>query len=99
MTATRSAEPPRPSVVSNENSVKASPLTCSACCGTANPNRNSNKLLLTVGRGDTMDKLFRKNNLNLGQLMTIAQLDEAKKLFRKIRPGDVFESRTMKAIS
>lgn len=48
-------------------------------------------LVLTVGRGDTMEKLFRKNKLSLGQLMTIAQLDEAKRLFRKIKPGDVFE--------
>ncbi len=48
-------------------------------------------LVLTVGRGDTMEKLFRKNKLSLGQLMTIAQLDEARQLFRKIKPGDVFE--------
>ena len=48
-------------------------------------------LVLTVGRGDTMEKLFRKNKLSLGELMTIAQLDEARQLFRKIKPGDVFE--------
>ena len=49
------------------------------------------QLTLTVGRGDTMEKLFRRNNLDIGHLMTIAQLDEAKQRFRRIKPGDVFE--------
>ena len=49
------------------------------------------KLRLTVGRGDTMEKLFRKNDLDIGELMAIAQLDEAKQRFRRIKPGDVFE--------
>ena len=49
------------------------------------------RLVLTVGRGDTMEKLFRRNQLDIGHLMTIAQLDEAKRRFRKIKPGDVFE--------
>jgi murein DD-endopeptidase MepM/ murein hydrolase activator NlpD len=48
-------------------------------------------LTLKVSRGDTMEKLFRKNNLNIGNLMTIAQLEEARQLFRSIKPGDVFE--------
>ena len=38
-----------------------------------------------------MEKLFRNNNLNLGHLMSIAELDEAKQRFRRIKPGDVFE--------
>jgi murein DD-endopeptidase MepM/ murein hydrolase activator NlpD len=58
---------------------------------TPEPEPEFDKLVLTVGRGDTMEKLFRRNQLNIGQLMTIAQLDEAKKHFRKIKPGDVFE--------
>ncbi len=49
------------------------------------------KLVLTVGRGDTMEKMFRKHSLDIGTLMSIAQLDEAKQRFRKIKPGDVFE--------
>ena len=48
-------------------------------------------LRLTVGRGDTMEKLFRRNDLDIGELMTIARLDEAKQRFRRIKPGDVFE--------
>ena len=55
------------------------------------PEPEFDKLTLTIGRGDTMEKLFRRNNLNIGQLMTIAQLDEAKQRFRRIKPGDVFE--------
>jgi len=38
-----------------------------------------------------MEKLFRQNNLSLGHLMSIAELDEAKTRFRRIKPGDVFE--------
>ena len=49
------------------------------------------KLTLTVGRGDTMEKLFRKNDLDVGHLMQIAQIDEAEQRFRRIKPGDVFE--------
>ncbi len=49
------------------------------------------KLVLNVTSGDTMEKLFRTNNLNLGHLMSIAELAEAKQRFRKIKPGDVFE--------
>jgi len=49
------------------------------------------KLSLTVGRGDTMEKMFRKYSLDIGHLMSIAQLDEARQRFRRIKPGDVFE--------
>jgi len=55
------------------------------------PEPQYDTLVLTVGRGDTMEKLFRRNDLDIGQLMTIAQLDEAKRRFRRIKPGDVFE--------
>jgi len=55
------------------------------------PQPQFDTLVLTVGRGDTMEKLFRKNNLSIGELFEIAKLDEAKKRFRRIRPGDVFE--------
>ncbi len=48
-------------------------------------------LTLKVGRGDTMERLFRRNGLDIGHLMQIAQLDEAKKQFRRIKPGDVYE--------
>jgi len=48
-------------------------------------------LTLTIRSGDTLDQLFRKHELNIGQLATIARLDEAGKRFRKIKPGDVFE--------
>lgn len=49
------------------------------------------ELILKIASGDTMEMLFRKNNLDVGDLMLIAQLEEAKKRFRNIRPGDVFE--------
>jgi murein DD-endopeptidase MepM/ murein hydrolase activator NlpD len=90
MTATKSAEQP----VSPANEPEQTPETATVALATVaepEPEPQFDTLVLTVGRGDTMEKLFRKNKLNLGQLMTIAQLDEAKRLFRKIKPGDVFE--------
>ncbi|MGI9247988.1 MAG: peptidoglycan DD-metalloendopeptidase family protein [Woeseiaceae bacterium] len=57
----------------------------------AEPEPQFDTLVLTVGRGDTMERLFRKNKLDLGQLMAIASLDEAKRRFRRIKPGDIFE--------
>jgi murein DD-endopeptidase MepM/ murein hydrolase activator NlpD len=55
------------------------------------PEPEFDQATLTVGRGDTMEKLFRENNLDIGHLMQIAQLEEAKQRFRRIKPGDVFE--------
>ncbi len=49
------------------------------------------RLVLSIASGDTMEMLFRKNNLDLGHLMSIAKLDEARTRFRRIKPGDVFE--------
>ena len=55
------------------------------------PEPEFDRLSLKFGRGDTMEKMFRKNSLDIGHLMAIAQLDEAKRRFRRIKPGDVFE--------
>ena len=48
------------------------------------------QLNLTIRRGDTLDKLFRKHDLDLGNLAEISKLDEAGKRFRKLKPGDEF---------
>ncbi len=90
MTATISAEPPVSSANTVEETLETAPVAL-ATVAEPEPEPQFETLVLTVGRGDTMEKLFRKNKLSLGQLMTIAQLDEAKRLFRKIKPGDVFE--------
>lgn len=55
------------------------------------PEPEYEKLTLTIRSGDTLDQLFRKHDLNLGHLTTIARLDEANKRFRRIKPGDIFE--------
>ena len=48
-------------------------------------------LTLEIKSGDTLDKLFRHHHLNLGNLASVALLEEAKTRFRRIKPGDVFE--------
>ncbi|MGI9270893.1 MAG: peptidoglycan DD-metalloendopeptidase family protein [Woeseiaceae bacterium] len=48
-------------------------------------------LTLKIRSGDTLDKLFRRHQLDIGNLAMIARLDEARAQFRKIKPGDVFE--------
>jgi murein DD-endopeptidase MepM/ murein hydrolase activator NlpD len=90
MTATKSAEPLIATGVDPEELILPTAATEEPVI-TAESEPEFDTLVLTVGRGDTMERLFRKNALNLGQLMTIARLDEAKQLFRKIKPGDVFE--------
>ena len=48
-------------------------------------------LTLKIRSGDTLDRLFRKHQLDIGNLVTISRLDEARTRFRKIKPGDIFE--------
>lgn len=55
------------------------------------PQPEYEKLTLTIRSGDTLDQLFRKNNLSIGHLAQIARLKDAGQQFRKIKPGDVFE--------
>ncbi|MEO1582690.1 MAG: peptidoglycan DD-metalloendopeptidase family protein [Pseudomonadota bacterium] len=45
-------------------------------------------LELRIKSGDTLDALFRRNSLSVGDLMTIASLDTAKEPLRMLRPGD-----------
>jgi murein DD-endopeptidase MepM/ murein hydrolase activator NlpD len=46
---------------------------------------------LTIRSGDTLDRIFRKNDLNLGHLAAIVNLQAASKHLRMLRPGDKFE--------
>ncbi len=55
------------------------------------PEPEYDRLTLKVGRGDTMEKMFRRNALDVGELFAIARLDAARKEFRRIKPGDIFE--------
>ena len=55
------------------------------------PEPEYDKLTVKVGRGDTMEKIFRRNQLDVGELFTIARLDAAGRQFKRIKPGDVFE--------
>lgn len=48
---------------------------------------------VTVRRGDTMDRIFRMNKLDLGHLASIVRLPDAGKFIRNLRPGDEFEIR------
>jgi len=43
---------------------------------------------LKIQSGDTLDRLFRKHNLNLGNLAAIIDLPEAGRHLRLLRPGD-----------
>jgi murein DD-endopeptidase MepM/ murein hydrolase activator NlpD len=46
------------------------------------------KLTLTINRGDTLDRLFRRNKLDLGDLATMVQLPDAAPHLKKLIPGD-----------
>jgi len=49
------------------------------------------KLSLKIKRGDTLDALFRRNDLNLGHLAMIVRLPEASPHLKKLIPGDEFQ--------
>jgi len=44
--------------------------------------------ILTVGRGDSLDRLFRRNNFSAAELALIMREEDARKHLRLIRPGD-----------
>ena len=46
------------------------------------------QLKLTVKSGDTLDQMFRRSQLSVADLMTIATIEEAKEPLRVLRPGD-----------
>lgn len=49
------------------------------------------QLDLTIESGDTLDGLFRKNELSAGDLAQIVRLEKAKDPLRRLRPGDVIQ--------
>jgi murein DD-endopeptidase MepM/ murein hydrolase activator NlpD len=48
---------------------------------------------LTISRGDTLDRIFRKNKIDLGHLAQIARLPDASEHLRMLKPGDKLEIR------
>jgi murein DD-endopeptidase MepM/ murein hydrolase activator NlpD len=46
---------------------------------------------ITVRSGDTLDRIFRRNNLSISDLHKIMKLDIAKDTLGVVRPGDTFE--------
>lgn len=48
-------------------------------------------LKFKIRSGDTLDRLFRKNDLDLANLAAIVELPEAGKYLRILRPGDEFQ--------
>ena len=85
MTATEGDEVPLETLVDEDDYiVSPTPLVLL-------PEPEYDKLTLTIRRGDTLDELFRKNQLDVGELVAISRLDAARSQFRKIKPGDVFE--------
>lgn len=60
---------------------------------TSAPEPDYDELTLTIRRGDTLDGLFRKNGLSSSHLVQMANLNEAGRYFRTLKPGDEFEIR------
>jgi murein DD-endopeptidase MepM/ murein hydrolase activator NlpD len=55
------------------------------------PEPQFDTIQVTIRSGDTMERIFRKNKLDLGDLANIVRLKEAGKYIRMLRPGDEFE--------
>jgi len=52
---------------------------------------SADTLELLVGRGDTLEILFRRNGLSIADLAAMSTLPEAREHLRRIRPGDVIQ--------
>jgi murein DD-endopeptidase MepM/ murein hydrolase activator NlpD len=52
------------------------------------PEPDYDSLLVTIKRGDTLDGIFRKNDLDLGDLAQIVRMEQAKDHLRILKPGD-----------
>ncbi len=50
-------------------------------------------VLVTIRRGDTLDKVFREHGIDRGDLAQIAKLPEASEHLRMLKPGDEIEIR------
>ena len=46
------------------------------------------ELTLKVRRGDSLDRMFKRNKLSRADLASIMKLDDARKHLRLIKPGD-----------
>jgi murein DD-endopeptidase MepM/ murein hydrolase activator NlpD len=55
------------------------------------PEPDYDSINLTIRRGDTLDRLFRQHDLNLGHLAKIVRLPDARQYLRVLRPGDEIE--------
>jgi murein DD-endopeptidase MepM/ murein hydrolase activator NlpD len=51
-------------------------------------NRSGEQLQLKVRRGDSLDRLFRRNDLSLADLSVLSRTDSAKRHLRLVKPGD-----------
>ena len=91
MTATAGEEIPLEALSDDDNMLAGDDYVVSPTPLVLLPEPEYDKLTLTIRRGDTLDELFRKNQLNVGELVAISRLDAARSQFRRIKPGDVFE--------
>ena len=57
------------------------------------PEPDYEALHVTVRRGDTLDRIFRRNGLDLGDLAQIVRLPAAGEHLRMLKPGDEIEIR------
>jgi murein DD-endopeptidase MepM/ murein hydrolase activator NlpD len=80
MTAVSTAPPP----------INASGQAVSVAVAIAKPKPavRGSQMILTVGRGDSLDYLFRRNDLSIADLSVIMKHDLARKHLRLIKPGD-----------
>ncbi|MGI9342553.1 MAG: OapA family protein [Gammaproteobacteria bacterium] len=77
----------------------AEPATYSANQSTIQPTSEpalepGTAVTMTVRRGDSLDRMFKRNGLDRSDLANIMQLDVARKHLRLIKPGDEIQVRT-----
>ncbi|MEM1261251.1 MAG: peptidoglycan DD-metalloendopeptidase family protein [Pseudomonadota bacterium] len=77
-----------PAVVANDGTVASLPATVATRVADAPTAHQFEHIDLTIRSGDTLDGLFRKNELSAGDLASISRLPVAAEQLRLLRPGD-----------
>jgi len=57
----------------------------------APPEPEYDRIDITIARGDTLDRIFRRHNIDLGDLAQIIRLPDAQGRLRLLKPGDELE--------
>ena len=89
--ATTSASLPLPAPASGAADIAAAVIEVETPVELAEPESTTERTVLEVRSGDSLDGLFRRHGLSVSDLHRLLKVEQAAPHLRRIRPGDTFE--------